>query len=202
MTKFTLQDLPYEHNALEPTIDEETMKLHHGKHHQAYVNNLNNAIDGVDLKSDSITDLLQDLDQVPADKRQAVINNGGGHYNHTLFWESMTPGGATAPTGALADDIDKTFGSFDDFKTKFEAAGAGQFGSGWAWLVLDNGELKVTSTANQDNPIMDGVTPILGNDVWEHAYYLKYKNARPEYLKAWWNVVNWDVVAKRYEDAK
>ena len=202
MTKFTLQDLPYAHNALEPTIDEETMKLHHGKHHQTYVDNLNKAVEGVDLKSDSVSDLLQNLDQVPDDKRQAVINNGGGHYNHTMFWETMTPGGASEPSGELADAIDKTFGSFSDFKEKFQSAGTGQFGSGWAWLVIENGELKVTSTPNQDSPIMDGITPILGNDVWEHAYYLKYKNARADYLKAGWDVVNWDVVAKRYEDAK
>ncbi len=202
MTKFKLQDLPYEHNALEPTIDEETMKIHHGKHHQTYVDNLNKAVEGLDLKSDCPGDLLKNLDQVPSDKRQAVINNGGGHYNHTLFWESMTPGGSSTPTGALAEEIDKTFGSFDEFKEKFQTAGTGQFGSGWAWLIVDNGELKITSSANQDNPISDGKTPILGNDVWEHAYYLKYKNARADYLKAWWDVVNWDVVAKRYEEAK
>lgn len=202
MTTYKLDNLAYAYDALVPTIDEETMHLHHDKHHQAYVNNLNAALEGVDLKEQTIEELLKDLDQVPAEKRQAVINNGGGHLNHTLFWESMTPGGANEPQGDLADEINKAFGSFDEFKVAFEAKGAGQFGSGWAWLVLDNGELKVTSTANQDNPVMDGVTPLLGNDVWEHAYYLTYKNVRPDYLKAWWKVVNWDVVAERYAAAK
>lgn len=201
MANYKVDDLAYAYDALVPTIDEETMHLHHDKHHQAYVNNLNNAIEGLDV-SDDIVELLQNLDQVPEDKRQAVINNGGGHYNHTLFWESMTPGGASEPQGELAAAINNAFGSFDDFKSEFEAKGAGQFGSGWAWLVLDNDELKVVSTPNQNNPVMDGLTPLLGNDVWEHAYYLTYKNARPNYLKAWWDVVNWDVVAKRYEAAK
>lgn len=202
MTTFKLDELQYEYNALEPTIDEETMRLHHDKHHQAYVDKLNKAIEGVELEKDCVKHLLQNLDQVPQENRQAVINNGGGHLNHKMFWETMTPGGSTEPTGELADKINETFGSFDEFKTKFEEKGAGQFGSGWAWLVLENGELKVESTANQDNPVMEGKTPLLGNDVWEHAYYLNYKNARPEYLKAWWNVVNWDVVAKRYEECK
>ncbi len=199
---YELKALEYAYNALEPTIDEETMKLHHDKHHQAYVNNLNNALDGANVKAETIEELLADLNQVPEDKRNAVRNNGGGHYNHTLFWETMTPGGAKEPSGALAEAIDKAFGSFADFKDNLEKAGAGQFGSGWAWLVLDKGELKVTSTANQDSPISLGQTVLLGNDVWEHAYYLKYNNRRPDYLKAWWDVVNWDVVAKRYEDAK
>ena len=199
---YNVPNLPYAYDALEPTIDKQTMELHHGKHHQAYVTNLNNALEGVDVKADSIEALLSDLDQVPEAKRTAVRNNGGGHYNHTLFWETMTPGGADKPSGALAEAIDKAFGSFDEFKEAFEKAGAGQFGSGWAWLVVDGGELKVTSTPNQDAPIMKGQTPLLGNDVWEHAYYLKYQNRRPEYLKAWWNVVNWDVVGKRYDDAK
>lgn len=202
MTTYKLDDLAYAYDALAPTIDEETMHLHHDKHHQAYVNNLNAALEGLDLEDQSIEELLKNLDQVSSNKRQAVINNGGGHLNHTLFWESMTPGGASEPQGDLADDINKAFGSFDDFKAQFEAKGAGQFGSGWAWLVLDKGELKVTSTANQDNPVMDGAVPLLGNDVWEHAYYLTYKNVRPDYLKAWWKVVNWDIVAERYAAAK
>lgn len=199
--KYELKELGYAHNALEPTIDEETMKLHHGKHHQAYVNNLNKALEDTDVKAESIEELLADLDQVPEDKRNAVRNNGGGHYNHTLFWESMKPGGAKEPQGDLAEAIDKAFGNLADFKDKFEKAGAGQFGSGWAWLVLDKGELKVTSTPNQDSPISKGQTVLLGNDVWEHAYYLKYQNRRPDYLKAWWDVVNWDVVAERYAAA-
>ncbi len=199
--KYELKELGYAHNALEPTIDEETMKLHHGKHHQAYVNNLNKALEDTDVKAESIEELLADLDQVPEDKRNAVRNNGGGHYNHTLFWESMKPGGAKEPQGDLAKAIDEAFGNLADFKDKFEKAGAGQFGSGWAWLVLDKGELKVTSTPNQDSPISKGQTVLLGNDVWEHAYYLKYQNRRPDYLKAWWEVVNWDVVAERYAAA-
>lgn len=200
MTTFKLDDLAYAYDALEPTIDEETMHLHHDKHHASYVNNLNNAIEGLDLP-DCIAEILKNLDQVPAEKRQAVINNGGGHYNHKLFWESMTPGGANEPQGELKEAIDKAFGSFDQFKEEFQKKGAGQFGSGWAWLILENGELKVTSTANQDNPISNGAIPLLGNDVWEHAYYLTYKNVRPDYLKAWWKVVNWDVVAERYAKA-
>ncbi|NLM18553.1 MAG: superoxide dismutase [Clostridiaceae bacterium] len=202
MATYKVDDLAYAYDALVPTIDEETMHLHHDKHHQAYVNNLNAALEGLDIEDQPIRELLSNLDQVPEDKRQAVINNGGGHLNHKLFWESMTPGGAKEPQGELADEIDKAFGSFDEFKAAFEAKGVGQFGSGWAWLVLDNGELKVTSTPNQNNPVMDGVTPLLGNDVWEHAYYLTYKNARPNYLKAWWAVVNWDIVAERYATAK
>lgn len=201
MTTFKTPALTYDYNALAPTIDEETMHLHHDKHHEAYVTNLNKAIEGLNVP-EKIEDILANLDQIPADKRQAVINNGGGHYNHTLFWETMTPGGSKAPTGDLAEAINKAFGSFDDFKAAFEAKGAGQFGSGWAWLVVDKGELKVVSTANQNCPISDGMTPILGNDVWEHAYYLTYKNARAAYLKAWWDVVNWDIVAKRYAEAR
>ncbi len=201
MTTFKTPALTYDYDALAPTIDAETMHLHHDKHHEAYVTNLNKAIEGLDV-SDKIEDILANLDQIPADKRQAVINNGGGHYNHSLFWETMTPGGAKAPTGDLAEAINKAFGSFDDFKAAFEAKGAGQFGSGWAWLVVDKGELKVVSTANQNCPLSDGMTPILGNDVWEHAYYLTYKNARAAYLKAWWDVVNWDIVAKRYAEAR
>ena len=199
---FKLKDLPYAYDALEPTIDEETMKLHHDKHHQAYVDNLNKAIEGLDLKSEDIEDLLRNLDQVPSDKKQAVINNGGGHYNHTLFWETMKPGGSKEPVGDLAKAIEEEFKSFDKFKEEFQKAGAGQFGSGWAWLVLDNGKLKVVSTKNQDSPVMDGQDVILGNDVWEHAYYLKYKNVRADYLKAWWDVVNWDVAEERYQKVK
>ena len=201
MTTFKTPALTYDYDALAPTIDAETMHLHHDKHHEAYVTNLNKAIEGLDV-SDKIEDILANLDQIPADKRQAVINNGGGHYNHSLFWETMTPGGAKAPTGDLAEAINKAFGSFDDFKAAFEAKGAGQFGSGWAWLVVDKGELKVVSTANQNCPLSDGMTPILGNDVWEHAYYRTYKKARAAYLKAWWDVVNWDIVAKRYAEAR
>lgn len=198
---YELKELGYAYNALEPTIDEETMKLHHDKHHQAYVNNLNKALEGTEVKAATIEALLSDLDQVPEDKRNAVRNNGGGHYNHTLFWESMTPGGAKEPQGALAVAITKTFGNVLEFKDKFEKAGAGQFGSGWAWLVLDQGELKVVSTPNQDSPLSKGQKILLGNDVWEHAYYLKYQNRRPDYLKAWWDLVNWDVVARRFEEA-
>lgn len=198
---YELKELGYAYNALEPTIDEETMKLHHDKHHQAYVNNLNKALEGTEVKATTIEELLSDLDQVPEDKRNAVRNNGGGHYNHTLFWETMTPGGAKEPQGALAVAITKTFGNVLEFKDKFEKAGAGQLGSGWAWLVLDQGELKVVSTPNQDSPLSKGQKILLGNDVWEHAYYLKYQNRRPDYLKAWWDVVNWDIVARRFEEA-
>jgi superoxide dismutase, Fe-Mn family len=195
---YEVPPLPYDYNALEPTIDEQTMQLHHDKHHQAYVDKANGALDGTDLDGKPIEEVLKDLSQVPEDKRGAVRNNGGGHYNHSLFWEAMGPGKGGAPSGDLASAIDDAFGSFDSFKEQFEAAGAGQFGSGWAWLVSDGGSLKVRSTANQDNPVSDGKVPLLGNDVWEHAYYLKYQNKRPDYLKAWWNVVNWDKVAERY----
>ncbi len=201
MTTFKLPELGYAYDALVPTIDEETMHLHHDKHHAAYVNNFNKAIEGLELP-DSAAEILKNLDLIPDDKRQAVINNGGGHYNHKLFWESMTPGGAKEPEGELREAIDKAFGSFEQFKEEFQKKGAGQFGSGWVWLVLDHGELKVMSTANQDNPISQGIIPLLGNDVWEHAYYLTYKNVRPDYLKAWWKVVNWDIVAERYAKAK
>ncbi|WP_354702088.1 Superoxide dismutase [Mn] [Paraconexibacter sp. AEG42_29] len=194
--------LPYAYDALEPHIDAETMTLHHDKHHQAYVDKVNAALEGTDLADKPIEEVIANLDAVPADKKGPVRNNGGGHLNHSLFWESMSPDGGGAPSGDLASAIDAAFGSFDDFKEQFEAAGVGQFGSGWAWLVLDGGELKITSTANQDNPISDGKVALLGNDVWEHAYYVSYRNRRPEYLKAWWNVVAWDVVAKRYDAAK
>lgn len=197
----TLPELPYPADALEPTIDKETMNIHHGKHHAAYVNNLNAAIEGKsDLASKSAEDLIKNLDAVPEDIRTAVRNNGGGHVNHTMFWETMTPGGSKEPTGALAEAITSTFGSFDEFKKKFNEAGTKRFGSGWAWLVKSqSGKLEVISTANQDNPMMEGHQPILGNDVWEHAYYLSYQNKRPDYLQAWWSVVNWDVVGKRFD---
>jgi Fe-Mn family superoxide dismutase len=201
---FELPPLPYAYNALEPTIDEETMHLHHDKHHQAYVTNLNNALQGQDaLANLSIEDLVRRINEVPENIRTAVRNNGGGHVNHTMFWEIMTPGGAKEPSGDLASAINQTFGSFDAFKTAFNDAGTKRFGSGWAWLaVAQGGALQVLSTANQDSPLTDGQYPVMGNDVWEHAYYLKYQNRRPEYLAAWWNVVNWDEVAKRYERAR
>jgi len=199
---YEVPPLPYDYNALEPTIDEQTMQLHHDKHHQAYVDKANGALEGTDLDGKPIEEILKDLSAVPEDKRGVVRNNGGGHYNHSLFWESMGPGKGGAPSGDLGAAIDEAFGSFDAFKEQFEAAGVGQFGSGWAWLVLDGGSLKVRSSANQDNPVSDGQVPLLGNDVWEHAYYLKYQNKRPDYLKAWWDVVDWDKVGERYAAAK
>ena len=201
---FELPALPYDYTALEPTIDEATVRIHHDKHHAAYVNNLNAAIDKhPELAGKSAKELITDLSAVPEDIRNAVRNNGGGHLNHTLFWELMTPGGSSSPTGALAAEIVETFGSFEDFKTKFNAAGVARFGSGWVWLVIDaSGKLAITSTPNQDNPISEGLKPIFGNDVWEHAYYLKYQNKRPDYLAAWWAVLNWDVVGKIYEALK
>jgi superoxide dismutase, Fe-Mn family len=200
---FELPPLPYDYNALEPYIDTQTMQLHHDKHHAAYVNNLNAAVQGTPFADKPVEEVVRNLNEVPENIRTAVRNNGGGHLNHTAFWQTMTPGGSKTPTGALASAIDSKFGSFDAFKAAFNDAGAKRFGSGWAWLVLDkSGNLSVVSTANQDNPITDGLTPLLGNDVWEHAYYLKYQNRRPEYLSAWWNVVNWDVVGKRYDQAR
>ena len=199
---FEVPALPYAYDALEPHIDEATMKLHHDKHHQAYVDKANGALEGTELAGKPIEEVVANLSAVPEDKRGVVRNNGGGHLNHTLFWESMSPDGGGAPEGELAQAIESTFGSFDDFKEQFEAAGVARFGSGWAWLVVDGGQLAITSTANQDNPVSEGQTPLLGNDVWEHAYYLKYQNRRPEYLKAWWNVVNWSKVAERYSAAK
>jgi Fe-Mn family superoxide dismutase len=190
--------LPYDYDALEPHIDEATMQFHHDKHHQAYVDKVNAALEGTDLADAAIEDVLKDLNAVPEDKRTAVRNNGGGHYNHSLFWEWMSPDGGGAPDGDLGAAIDDAFGSFDDFKTKVKDAGVGQFGSGWAWLVHDGSGLAVVSTANQDSPISDGKTPLLGVDVWEHAYYLKYQNKRPDYIDAWWNVVNWAKVAEGY----
>ncbi|MBI4897803.1 MAG: superoxide dismutase [Actinobacteria bacterium] len=194
--------LSYPYDSLAPTIDEETMHLHHDKHHQAYVDKANAALEGTEWADKPIEEVIASLGSLPADKQGPVRNNGGGHLNHTMFWESMSPNGGGAPGDDLAAAIDAKFGSFDAFKEQFEAAGVNQFGSGWAWLVLDGGELAITSTANQDNPITDGKTPLLGNDVWEHAYYLTYKNVRPEYLKQWWNVVDWSVVAERYAVAK
>jgi Fe-Mn family superoxide dismutase len=198
-----LPALPYAHDALEPHIDTQTMQIHHGKHHNAYVTNLNKALESApELQGKSAEALIKDLNAVPEGIRTVVRNNGGGHVNHTLFWNVMAPNAGGAPTGALGDAIRAAFGSFDEFKAKFEAAGVGRFGSGWAWLVLGkDGKLAITSTANQDNPMMEGIMPIMGCDVWEHAYYLKYQNRRPDYLKAWWNVVNWKAVAEMYAAA-
>ncbi|HEV7884685.1 MAG TPA: superoxide dismutase [Solirubrobacteraceae bacterium] len=198
---FEVPPLPYAPDALEPHIDAQTMSLHHDKHHQAYVDKLNAALEGTEFADSSIEDIIANLDAIPEDKRTAVRNNGGGHLNHSLFWKSMSPDGGGAPEGDLAAAIDSTFGSFDDFKEQFEAAGVGQFGSGWAWLVFDGGALSITSSPNQDNPLSEGKLTLLGNDVWEHAYYLKYQNRRPEYLKAWWNTVNWSEIATRYSAA-
>jgi Fe-Mn family superoxide dismutase len=196
---FTLPALPYANDALEPHIDARTMEIHHTKHHQAYVNNLNAAIEKApELASKSLDDLMRGINSVPEAVRTAVRNNGGGHWNHSLFWQLMGPGKGGEPTGKLADAIKSAFGDFSKFKEQFAAAGAGRFGSGWAWLVNDGGKLSITSTPNQDNPLMEGKTAILGLDVWEHAYYLKYQNRRPDYITAWWNVVNWDAVAERY----
>jgi len=198
-----LPPLPYPKEALEPHIDAQTMEIHHGKHHNAYVTNLNKALAGKgDLEKKSIEDLISNLKAVPEDIRTAVRNNGGGHWNHSMFWKIMGPQAGGPPTGKLGDDIKAVFGSFETFKEKFEAAGAGRFGSGWAWLVVKDGKLEIMSTANQDNPIMEGIKAVFGCDVWEHAYYLKYQNRRPDYLKAWWNVVNWNEVNKNYDAAK
>jgi Fe-Mn family superoxide dismutase len=199
---FSLPKLPYNYDALEPHIDAETMKIHHDRHHQAYVTNLNNALKGhEDLLSKSIEDLVRNLKDIDEKIRTAVRNNGGGHLNHSMFWKIMGPKKGGQPSGALAKAIDDAFGSFDKFQQQLSTAAITRFGSGWGWLVVDKGKLKVLSTANQDNPITDGQTPILGIDVWEHAYYLKYQNKRPDYVKAWWNVVNWDDVAERYGQA-
>jgi Fe-Mn family superoxide dismutase len=190
--------LPYAYSALEPHIDEQTMRIHHDKHHAAYVNNLNAALEKApELQQKSVEDLVRGINSVPEEIRTAVRNNGGGHVNHTMFWQIMGPGQGGAPTGTLADAINSAFGSFDVFKDMIQKAGATRFGSGWAWLVEANGKLAVESTANQDNPMMEGKKAIMGVDVWEHAYYLKYQNRRPDYLAAWWNTVNWDAVAKR-----
>lgn len=200
---YTLPDLPYAYDALEPHIDVETMHLHHDKHHNTYVTNLNAAIEKhPELGTKSVEELIADMDSIPEDIRTAVRNNGGGHANHSFFWEIMAPNAGGAPTGDIKEAIDASFGSFDKLKEEFKTAATGRFGSGWAWLVLNNGKLEITSTANQDSPLMDGKTPVLGLDVWEHAYYLNYKNVRPEYIDAFWNVVNWDEVNKRFAAAK
>jgi superoxide dismutase, Fe-Mn family len=206
---YELPPLPYPKDALEPHIDAQTMEIHHDKHHGAYVTNVNKAIAGkADLEKKSVEDLIRNLDVVPADVRNMVRNNGGGHANHSMFWKIIGPKAGGAPSGKLADDIKATFGTFETFKEKFEAAGVGRFGSGWAWLVVNHGKLEIVSTANQDNPIMGKIVsgaegaPVLGCDVWEHAYYLKYQNRRADYLKAFWSVVNWSEVAKHYDAAK
>jgi superoxide dismutase, Fe-Mn family len=196
---FSVPDLPYGYDALEPTIDEQTMHLHHDKHHQAYVDKANAALEGTEWADKDVVEVLQNLDALPADKQAPVRNNAGGHYNHSLFWEMMSPDGGGAPSGELASAIDAAFGSFDAFKEELKKAGIAQFGSGWAWLVKkSDGGVAVVKTANQDSPISGGQTPLLGVDVWEHAYYLKYQNKRPEYLDAFWDVVNWDYVASRF----
>ncbi|UOQ47438.1 superoxide dismutase SodA [Gracilibacillus caseinilyticus] len=203
MANFTLPELSYGYDALEPHIDKETMNIHHTKHHNTYVTKLNAALEGHDdLASKSIEDILANLDAVPENIRTAVRNNGGGHANHSLFWTLLSPNGGGEPTGELADQINATFGNFDKFKDEFAAAAAGRFGSGWAWLVVNNGNLEIISTPNQDTPISEGKAPILGLDVWEHAYYLKYQNKRPDYIAAFWNVVDWDKVASLYSEAK
>jgi superoxide dismutase, Fe-Mn family len=200
---YTLPNLPYATNALEPHIDAMTMEIHQGKHHKAYVDNLNKALEGhAALASKPIEQLLREISQVPESIRQPVINNGGGHANHAMFWEIMGPGAGGDPTGPLADEIKATFTDFATFKTQVKQAGVGRFGSGWAWLVLADSKLKILSSANQDSPYMSGQSPIMGVDVWEHAYYLKYQNKRPDYLDAWWNVVNWKAVGERYAKAK
>jgi Fe-Mn family superoxide dismutase len=205
---FELPPLPYAYDGLEPTIDVETMHLHHDKHHQAYVNNLNAAVEGTDFANMSIKELVRNLNLVPEAKRAAVRNNGGGHYNHSMFWNIMKPGGGGAPQGAIAAAIDADLGGFDALKDAFNKAGAGRFGSGWAWVIIgSDGKLAVTSTPNQDNPLMSGLVdapgfPVFGNDVWEHAYYLKYQNRRPDYLAAWWDTLNWDAINERYAEGK
>jgi Fe-Mn family superoxide dismutase len=199
---YTLPELPYAKDALEPHIDARTMEIHHGKHHAAYINNVNNAIAGTELEAKSVEDLISNMADVPADKQAVVRNNGGGHANHSLFWTIMSPNAGGEPTGELAAAINSTFGSFATFKEKFAAAAATRFGSGWAWLSVDKGNLIVESTPNQDSPLMEGRTPILGLDVWEHAYYLHYQNRRPDYVSAFFNVINWDEVARRWLAAK
>ncbi len=203
MTKFELPQLPYAYDALEPNIDKETMNIHHTKHHNTYITNLNAALEGYEeLASKSLEELLANLDAIPEEIRTAVRNNGGGHANHTLFWRLLTPNSQKAPVGEVASAINEKFGSFDAFKEAFTKAATTRFGSGWAWLVVNNGELEITSTPNQDSPISEGKTPILGLDVWEHAYYLHYQNRRPEYIGAFWNIVNWEEVEKLYQESK
>ena len=198
---FELPSLPYDHAALEPHIDAKTMEIHHGKHHQAYVDNANKALEGTEWADASVEDVLRALDNIPEDKRTAVRNNAGGHANHSLFWQIMGPGGGGEPAGALADAIGEAFGGVDAFKETATQNGVTRFGSGWSWLVWDGSSLQAYSTANQDSPVMEGHVPLLGIDVWEHAYYLNYQNRRPDYLAAWWNVVNWDEVGRRYDEA-
>jgi Fe-Mn family superoxide dismutase len=195
---YEVPPLPYDYNALEPTIDEQTMHLHHDKHHQAYVNAANGLLEGTEWADKPVEEVLKNLSSLPSDKQTGVRNQAGGHYNHSLFWEWMSPNGGGEPDGALADAINSAFGSFDDFKAALKDGGVKRFGSGWSWLVHDGSGLAVVSTANQDNPISDGKTPLLGVDVWEHAYYLTYQNRRPDYLDAWWNVVNWAKVAEGF----
>jgi len=195
---YSVPPLPYPYDALEPHIDKETMEFHHDKHHQAYVDKANAALEGTEWADRDVEDVLKNLDSLPADKKTAVKNNGGGHYNHTLFWESLGPNGGGSPQGELASAIDSAFGSFDDFKATLKETGVNQFGSGWSWLVHDGSGLAVVGSANQDNPVSGGQTPLLGVDVWEHAYYLKYQNRRPDYIDAWWNVVLWEKVAERF----
>lgn len=195
-----LKELAYDYDALAPVIGEETVRIHHDKHHQAYVDNLNKLLEGSELfELECPVEVLKNIDKVDEDKKQGVINNAGGVANHNLYWRELTPGGSKEPVGALKEAIEKTFGSFDAFKEEFQKAGASRFGSGWAWLVIDGDELKVISTPNQDSPVLEGKKPILGNDVWEHAYYLDYQNRRPDYLKAFWDIVNWDVVGEEYD---
>jgi superoxide dismutase, Fe-Mn family len=198
---YEVPDLPYDYGALEPHIDEQTMRVHHDKHHQAYVDKANAALEGTDFADTDVDEVLRNLDQVPSDIQTAVRNNAGGHSNHSFFWQIMSPDGGGAPDGDLASAIDDAFGGFSDFQEEFKNAGVNRFGSGWSWLVHDGSGLAVVSTANQDSPISDGQTPLLGVDVWEHAYYLKYQNRRPDYIDAWWNVVNWEEVARRYAEA-
>jgi superoxide dismutase, Fe-Mn family len=195
---FSVPDLPYAYDALEPHIDEATMQVHHDKHHQAYVDKANAALEGTEWADRDVEDVLRNLSSLPGDKQAAVRNNAGGHYNHTLFWQMLSPNGGGEPGGELASAINDTFGGFDSFKEEFKNAGIARFGSGWAWLVKDSSGLAVISTPNQDSPISDGTTPLLGCDVWEHAYYLKYQNKRPDYIDAFWNVVNWDYVVERF----
>jgi len=198
---FEVPPLPYPYDALEPHIDEQTMRLHHDKHHQAYVDKANAALEGTESADQPIDAVLGQLDRLPQEKQPVVRNNGGGHYNHSLFWEIMSPNGGGEPGGSLAQAIEQTFGSIDALKQQVNEAGVNRFGSGWTWLVASRGALEVTSTANQDAPVSEGKTPILGIDVWEHAYYLKYQNRRPDYLAAWWNVVDWEAVQRRYDAA-
>jgi Fe-Mn family superoxide dismutase len=198
---YTVPPLPYDYNALEPHIDEATMRVHHDKHHQAYVDNANKALEGTEWADKDVVEVLKNLGSLPADKQGPVRNNAGGHYNHSLFWTWMAPDAGGEPDGALGEAIASTFGSFSDFQAKFKAAGIGRFGSGWAWLIHDGSGIAIVSTPNQDSPVSDGKTPLLGIDVWEHAYYLKYQNKRPDYIDAWWNVVNWPVVAAAFDKA-